>query len=120
MAKKKRPGKKSASASTNGAGKQTKTAAVREYLKANPNAKAKDVIEALKGKGMEISANYVSMIKSKTLAKASRKKRGVAKSDVSSHGQLEAALELARACRWDFESARHFLGMIEKVHQGLR
>jgi hypothetical protein len=119
MAKKKRVGKKPAAAA-NGTGKPNKTAAVREYLKANPSAKAKDVIEALKAKGIEISANYVSMIKSKTLAKASRKKSGVAKADVSSRGQLEAALTLARACRWDFEAARHFLEMIEKVHQGLR
>lgn len=106
------------SASSNGA-KPSKAAAVREYLKANPKAKAKEVIEALNAQGISISPNYVSMIKSKGLAKASRKS-GVPASDISSRGQLEMALELARACRWDFESARHFLGMIETVHQSLK
>jgi hypothetical protein len=98
--------------------KPSKAGAVREYLTANPQAKGKEVVAALKVKGITISPNYVSMIKSKNLAKSSRKP-GVPKSDISSHGQLEMALELARACRWDFESARHFLGMIETVHKSL-
>lgn len=118
MAKKVRS-TKSAASSANGA-KPNKSAAVREYLAANPTAKAKDVVEALKGKNIRISPNYVSVIKSKKLAKASRRRPGVATQDVSSHGQLESALELARSCKWDFESARHFLGLVEKVHQSLQ
>ena len=117
MAKKTTRGSASKSANGDGA-KASKAAAVREYLKANPQAKGKAVVAALKVKGITISPNYVSMIKSKDLAKSSRKP-GVPESDISSRGQLEMALELARACRWDFESARHFLGMIETVHKSL-
>ena len=111
---------KAGTPTSNGDGKQSKGAVVREYLAAHPAAKASEVIAALKAKGVEVSANYVSLIKSKRLAKASGPKSKVAAADMSTHGQLEAAVELLKACRWDFESARHFVGLIEKVHTSLK
>ncbi|NLF09329.1 MAG: hypothetical protein GX594_15320 [Pirellulaceae bacterium] len=40
-----------------------KTHAVKEYLKANPKAKNAEVVDALAKKGIKISNNYVSNIK---------------------------------------------------------
>ena len=104
--------------------KVNKSAAVRDYLKAHPGAKGKEVTEALKAQGIKISPNYVSVIKSKKGAKGQGRRKAAKKagrpSSASSGGQIESALELARSCNWDFESARHYLGIVQKIHQSLQ
>lgn len=59
-----------------------KTRAVRDYFKANPKAKNKDVVDALAKKGITITASYVGNIKAthNRRGRAARKivaKRGV-------------------------------------------
>ena|ERR1051325_4241139 len=39
-----------------------KAKAVREYLESNPDAKAKDIVEALKAKKMKVTPNHVYYI----------------------------------------------------------
>jgi hypothetical protein len=46
-------------------GAMTKADAVRKYLASNPKAKTKEVVEALAGQGIKVSANHVYLIKSK-------------------------------------------------------
>ncbi|HEX4588723.1 MAG TPA: hypothetical protein VH120_02260 [Gemmataceae bacterium] len=53
----------------------SKADAIRSYLTEHPAAKTREVVEALAGKGMKVSANHVYLIKSKGQAKA-RKARG--------------------------------------------
>jgi hypothetical protein len=43
----------------------TKSAAIREYLAANPGTRTKDVIAALKQKGIRVSGPMVSTLKGK-------------------------------------------------------
>ena len=100
--------------------KINKSAAVRDYLKSHPGAKGKEVADALKAQGIKISANYVSVIKSKKVAKAHRRRSGAAQGISSPGGQIEAALELARSCKWDFAAARTNLEIVEKIHQSLQ
>jgi hypothetical protein len=42
-----------------------KSAAIREYLEANPGAMPKEVVAALKKKGLKVSAQMVSVLKGK-------------------------------------------------------
>jgi len=49
-----------------------KSKAIREYLKANPGVKAKEVVEALAAKGIKVTANLVYFLKG---AAKSKKKR---------------------------------------------
>ena len=57
--------------------KVNKSAAIREYAKANMNATAKEVAEALKGKGVSVTPGMVANIRSKAgLSKKSRKRAG--------------------------------------------
>lgn len=56
-----------------------KSQAIRDYYAANPEAKPKQVVEALAAQGVDVSAAFVSTIKSTSLTKGSRKtgaKRG--------------------------------------------
>lgn len=43
--------------------KINKSAAVREYLKGNKQAKPKEIVAALKERGVDVSPNMVSMIR---------------------------------------------------------
>jgi hypothetical protein len=51
-----------------------KSQLVRDYLKSNPDAKANDVVAALKDQGHKITANLVYFLKGKSSAKKARKK----------------------------------------------
>ena len=55
-----------------------KSAAVREYLAANPGTRTIDVVAALKQQGIRVSAQTVSNLKGKT-SKGTGKKRQAAK-----------------------------------------
>lgn len=55
--------------------KVNKSQMVRDYLQANPEAKANDVVAALAEKGHKITANLVYYLKGKSAAKKERKKR---------------------------------------------
>ena len=51
-----------------------KSAAIKAYFVDHPQAKNAEVIEALKGQGIEVSTNYVSIIKSKAKTKTGKKR----------------------------------------------
>ena len=55
-----------------------KSAAIREYLAANPGTKTKDVVAALKQQGIRVSGPMVSTLKGK-MGKGTGKKRQAAK-----------------------------------------
>src|SRR5476651_818098 len=61
--------------------KSTKSQAIRDYLKANPTAKAKDVVEALKAKGIKVSANQVYFLMGAAKSKKQRKIKRQARTD---------------------------------------
>lgn len=49
-------------------GGPNKSAAIRDYLESNPNAKPKEIVEHLQSKGMDVTPAFVSTIKSKLLS----------------------------------------------------
>jgi len=51
-----------------------KSQEIREYYTAHPNAKPKEVVDAMKSKGLSVSAQFVSTVKSN-----SKKKKGPSK-----------------------------------------
>ena len=51
-----------------------KSQAIRDYYKAHPNAKPKDVVSALKKKGIVVSAQFVSTIRSVSKKKGGKMK----------------------------------------------
>lgn len=59
-------------------GGPNKSEAIRKYLEANPEAKPKEIVEALKPEGIEVTPAFVSTIKTKSGAAGGggRKKRG--------------------------------------------
>jgi hypothetical protein len=61
-----------------------KSAAIREYFADNPGAKPRVVVEALRQKGIRVSAQMVSVIKGK-------QKRGLRGRRSTSNGPLNAA-----------------------------
>jgi len=74
MAKKKTAKKKSTRK-----GGVNKTAEVKQYFSEHPNAKPAEVSEELGKRGIEVSANYVSNIKSKSGLSSNGRKRKRAK-----------------------------------------
>lgn len=69
-----------------------KSAAIRDYYDAHPNAMPKEVVEGLKAQGVDVSAQFVSTIRSKQLKdegmptkrrRTGRPKRTAAKKRVS-------------------------------------
>ncbi len=107
MAKKKSNSTSSTGSSEGKLERGAKSAAIREYFKAHKKAKPKEVIEALKANGIEVSPNMVSVIKAKAGIKKAKRTAAAA---VASHDQtataqtnksngLEAALLLYKAAR---------------------
>ena len=84
-----------------------KTRAIREYYAANRGAKPKEVVEALKAQGIDVSYNTVSVTKAKLgIRRAKRKARqAVASHDVyagvatSKSAGLDAAMLLYKAAK---------------------
>ena len=56
-------------------GGPNKSAAIRDYVTAHPEAKPKEIVEAMKAQGINVSTAFVSTIKSKTVG-SGRKKKG--------------------------------------------
>lgn len=52
-----------------------KSAAIREYLDSNPDAKPREIVDALKAQGVDVTPAFVSTIKSKSGAASAPKKR---------------------------------------------
>lgn len=81
------------------AGGVNKAAAIRDYLKANPNARGVDVVEALAKQGIKVAAAQVSNVKvaAKKGGKKSGKKMGRPRTNgISTHG-IVATLQLAKS-----------------------
>jgi RNase P/RNase MRP subunit POP5 len=71
----------------------TKKRAVRDYLKAHPRAKRSQVVEALKEQGIDVSPNYVSLVKAKR-----RRRRQVVATVVQQRDVGIAEIKAALAC----------------------
>ena len=65
-----------------------KSAAIREYLAANPGAMPKEVVAALKNKGLKVSAQMVSVLKGK--AKTGGRRQGRAAGNLNVESLLQA------------------------------
>jgi hypothetical protein len=61
-----------------------KSDAIREYLKSNPDAPAKDVITNLQGKGLKVQSSLVYFIKGKMKAGKQRRAKVVSAARVAS------------------------------------
>ncbi|GDY06658.1 hypothetical protein LBMAG52_01440 [Planctomycetia bacterium] len=96
--------KKSATNKATDKPKVNKSAAVREYLKAHKGAMPKEIVPALKAKGIDISPQMVSMIKAKQKIKQAQRRAKEAPADDATAGAktnraagLDAALTLYKA-----------------------
>jgi hypothetical protein len=84
-----------------------KSAAIRDYLGKNPEAKPKEIVAALLEQGITVSAQMVSVIKAKSKVKSARtrarasakSKSASASSDLQSSHGLDAALLLYKAAQ---------------------
>ena len=84
--------------------KVNKSAAVREYLKAHKGAMPKEIVPAMKAKGIDVSPQMVSMIKAKQKIKQAQRRAKEAPADDATAGAktnraagLDAALTLYKA-----------------------
>ena len=79
--------------------KVNKTQAVRDFIKANPEAKNKEVSESLTKSGIKVSPNYVAGIRGKMKTRRKKVKRAV-KTVVASRGvgipEIKAAFALMK------------------------
>lgn len=57
-------------------GGPNKSAAIRDYVTANPGAMPKEIVDAMKAQGVDVSTAFVSTIKSKTVGGGRKKKSG--------------------------------------------
>ena len=77
--------------------RNSKSQAVRDYLKEHPTAANKDVAKALTAKGIKVTGNLVANIKARTA-----KRREVVKTVVSKSGigipEIKAGLALLKVC----------------------
>lgn len=103
--------------------KVNKSAAIREYLSAHQGAKPKEVVAALKERGIDVSPNVVSIVKAKVKIKSARKKRATGDGGPAVQaGQadgLDAALTLYKAAQGRDVPAtlvrRAFLKLVETL-----
>lgn len=57
---------------------ENKAAAIRDYLKKHPNEKAQAIAVAMQANGVDVTAQYVSMVRSKMAGASPTKKKGKA------------------------------------------
>ena len=72
-----------------------KSAAIRDYLAANPGTKTKDVVAALKQQGIRVSGQMVSTLKGKFSGGPARKRAAAKKNRSPSIEDLIEAKKLA-------------------------
>lgn len=79
-------------------GGPNKSEAIRDYVTANPNAKPREIVDALKAMGLAVSPAFVSTIKSKMGAGTGKRGRRRATSkSVTVRGRRPAAPTAAKA-----------------------
>lgn len=91
-----------------------KSAAIREYLAANPGTKTKDVVAALKLKGIRVSGPMVSTLKGKVGGGPARRRTAAKSSRSPSIEDLIAAKKLADQLG-GVEKARAAIAVLAKL-----
>ena len=92
-----------------------KSQAIRDALRDNPGKPPRTIAEILKGKGVTVTAQYVSMVKS--TSKGKRKKKTVKIRKLKRGGSLAplaAAIEFIRATG-GIEAAKSALAAVEAI-----
>lgn len=99
--------------------KVNKSELVREYLKSSKDRSPKSVCEALKARGVTVSAQLVSQIKSKLIRKKRKNAASIAaKSRHSSNKELQSwtiARDLLRSVGGDIATARKNLEIVARL-----
>ena len=91
-----------------------KSQAVRDYLAAHPNATNPEVQAALAKKGINITPNYVSIIKGQAKRGKAPKKAAV-KGDIGV-SELRAAMNLVKTAG-SFENAAQALAIVKEIQE---
>ncbi len=91
-----------------------KSQAVRDFLAAHPDARNPEVQAALAKKGIDITPNYVSIIKGQAKQAKSPKKAEV-KGDIGV-SELRAAMALVKAAG-SFEGAAQALAIVKEIQE---
>jgi hypothetical protein len=101
-----------------------KSQAIRDALRAHPDKSPSEIAETLKGKGLDVNAQYVSTIKSNTKAKG-RKSKIVRRPKAgegagrNGFGPVQAALHFIREAG-GLDQARQALQTVEEIQHALR
>jgi hypothetical protein len=98
-----------------------KSQAIREALQAHPDKSPTEIAEVLKTKGLKISAQYVSTIKSGMRAKQGRghkvvRRRKPGRASSNGFAPIEAAVQFITAAG-GIEQAKQALSTIEQIHE---
>ncbi len=71
--------------------------AIRDYYKANPTAKAKEVVDALAKKGISVSVGLVNIVKSKHNKAHAAKKAAMSEANTNGVNKTQAVLDYLKA-----------------------
>ena len=97
--------------------RNSKSQAVRDYLKANPTAGNKEVAEGLAAAGIKVTTNLVASIKARIA-----KRREVVKTVVSKSGigipEIKAGLALLKVCG-SVAAAKEALAAAEEIKKAI-
>lgn len=100
-----------------------KSQAIRDALQAHPDKSPLEIAEALKAKGLDVNAQYVSTIKSNAKAKGRKTKivrrKPMGRALRNGLGPFGAALEFIRAAG-GLEQAKQALRTIEEIQRAVR
>lgn len=101
-----------------------KSQAIRDALLAHPDRSPSEIAEELKAKGLDVSAQYVSTIKSNSKLKGRKRKvvtrrMPAARAARNGLGPVGAALEFIRAAG-GLEEAKHALQTVEEIRKAVR
>jgi hypothetical protein len=99
-------------AKTNGL---NKSQAIRDYFKLNKKAKSSEVVEALGKKGITVSANLVTTVKSKHVKRRRVVRKAVAKGNIGIP-EIKAALGLLKLTG-NFAAAREALAAAQEIKE---
>jgi hypothetical protein len=91
-----------------------KSAAIRDYLVMNPGTKSKDVVIALKQRGVRVSAQMVSTLKGKVGGKSVKTRAAAEKGGLPSIEDLITAKKLADQLG-GVENARAAIAVLVKL-----
>jgi hypothetical protein len=98
-------------------GELNKSTMIREAFAKNPKAKAKDVADALKAQGVDVSVNLVYLVKGKVAGGKKRAAKAAKATPAASHGDALATIMKVKKVAEEIGGMKTLKALVEALSE---